>query len=582
MGYVALYREWRPQLFSDIVGQEHISRTLQNAIKADRTAHAYLFCGPRGTGKTTTAKVMAKALNCLNGPGAEPCNECENCKRVTAGNSMDVMEIDAASNRGIDEIRDLREKVKFAPTEGKYRIYIIDEVHMLTTEAFNALLKTLEEPPAHVIFILATTEPHKLPLTILSRCQRFDFRRIGIMDIVARLQTVVSELDVIADEEALGLIARMAEGGMRDALSVLDQCISFGGQKISVADVNDVLGTVNIDILIKMTEFFCEKETTGALKLVDDLVRLGKDVQQFAKDLTEHFRNLLLTDVCDDVDELVPVSDEILVRMKALSSRLGRKKIMSLIEIFTSSEREMKWTSQPRLVLELAVIKAGESPGELAGDKAGNPVVQDSGYEELIGRITRLEELIARGLRVQGPETAALAATSTATKARPGKSQKHAAQSSLQPERETDEKMTKDKMGDKTGDQTRDNVAGNIDTETIKKCWQEILERIKKVRMSARAFMIEGEPVEVTEGTLVLSFPPEYGFHKEKVEQPENRKAIAQVVEEVTGARLKIKCTFTGESPKKVPARSNQGDDEDRLIKKAITLFGGDVVEIKD
>jgi DNA polymerase-3 subunit gamma/tau len=528
MGYTALYREWRPQTFADIVGQEHINRTLQNALKTNRIAHAYLFCGPRGTGKTTTAKVLAKTLNCLKGPGVEPCNSCENCKKITDGISMDVMEIDAASNRGIDEIRDLREKVKFAPAEGKNRIYIIDEVHMLTPEAFNALLKTLEEPPAHVVFILATTEPHKIPLTILSRCQRFDFRRIGIKDITGRLQNVVQDLGIKADEEALGLIAKTSDGGMRDALSVLDQCISFGGDKVSVDDVNAVLGTVNIEFLFKIGECFTTNDITAGLEIVDELVGQGKDVRQFAKDLTEHLRNLLLVQVCSSVDDLVPVSRETLSLMGKQAGALGKDKIISLIEIFTSAEREMKWTSQPRLILELAVIKAGDMV--LAGD-----------YTDLQNRISKLEAM-----------------------------------------RQKDIPLKKTEISNLPKKVDNISIKQEVDIKLIKKLWPDILEKIKKVRMSARAFLIEGEPLRIQDGMLVLSFPAEYAFHKEKVEQPENRSAIEQVIKEITGAELKIKCVFVHEQSDGAAPKAGSGKEEDSFIKQASAMFGGEVIDIID
>lgn len=550
-----MYREWRPQKFSDIVGQEHISRTLQNAIKNNRIAHAYLFCGPRGTGKTTTAKVLAKTLNCLNGPSAEPCNECENCKRVTEGTSMDVMEIDAASNRGIDEIRDLREKVKFAPTEGKYRIYIIDEVHMLTTEAFNALLKTLEEPPAHVIFVLATTEPHKIPLTILSRCQRFDFRRISLSDITGRLRIVVNELQIKAEDEVLSLIAKTADGGMRDALSVLDQCISFGGGNISLQDVEAVLGTANTEFLFKMADCFKNGDVTSGLKLVDELVRQGKDIRQFAKDLTEHFRNLLLVEVCGDVDELVPVSAEVLQNMREQASGLARRRIISLIELFTSTEREMKWTSQPRLIMELAIIKAGDA--SLGGD-----------YGVLEERVDRLEKLLASG------HAAAAALSQTAP----------AARTNTKPGKAGGRDMASGEAVQKKQNEAPDasRAAQSIDAETVKQLWGDILERIKKVRMTARAFLVESEPVKVEQGNLILSFPQGYTFHKEKVEQPENRQAIEQVIKEVTGVELKLKCKFADELSG--PAAGSPGADrsQEALVEEAIRLFGGDVIEIKD
>lgn len=551
MGYTALYREWRPQQFSEIVGQVHISRTLQNAVMTGRIAHAYLFCGPRGTGKTTSAKVLAKTLNCLNPVDSEPCNECENCKRVTEGTSMDVMEIDAASNRGIDEIRDLREKVKFAPSEGRYRIYIIDEVHMLTTEAFNALLKTLEEPPAHVIFVLATTEPHKIPTTVLSRCQRFDFRSIGQTDIVGRLRTVVDELGITVQEEALELIARSAEGGMRDALSILDQCISFGGQAVSTEDVNSVLGTVNSEFLLKITDSFLDYDVTAGLTLVDNLVRQGKDIRQFTKDLTQHFRNLLLAEVCGESNDLIPVSADLLGEMKKAASRLGRKRIIALIELFTSAEREMKWTSQPRLVLELAVIKAGDR------------VLSDD-YSELVERICRLESALA-GAQL-GP-TNVVGAKPSKTTSEVGKTVSR--QKTLSPEATTQVAALN----------SEGREFQSVDIDTVKKCWQEILQRIKKVRMSAKAFLIEGQPVNIKEGTLILTFPAEYAFHKEKVEHPENRNAIEQVIREVTGGNLKILCKFENEISH---GPSDKSDKSNGLVDEAIRLFGGEVIEIND
>lgn len=542
MGYVALYREWRPQQFSDIVGQEHISRTLQNAIQNNRIAHAYLFCGPRGTGKTTTAKVLAKTLNCLNGPDIEPCNSCENCQRVTEGNSMDVLEIDAASNRGIDEIRDLREKVKFAPTSGKYRIYIIDEVHMLTTEAFNALLKTLEEPPAHVIFVLATTEPHKIPMTILSRCQRFDFRRIGLPDIVNRLRTVVEDLGVKAEDDALNLIARTAEGGMRDALSVLDQCISFGGDQVSINDVEAILGTVNAEFFLRMTDCFVECDVTKGLKFVDELVSQGKDVRQFAKDLTEHFRNLLIIAAAGRVEELVLVSAEMLNDMEKQASELGQKRIINLIELFTSTEREMKWTSQPRLILELAVIKAGGKS-------------QTVDYTELVDRVAQLEAMVAK---IAG----GVAVNLGTEKQKPG------AQVKLASKGRSEEEVKPSKH--------------NLDVGEVTKCWPDILEQVKKVQMSAGAFLREGKPIDIRNGHLILCFSEEYGFHKEKVEQPDIKNAVEKVIKEVTGADLKLQCKLANELNDADSSRPLSAANDSGLVEKAISLFGEEVIEIKD
>jgi len=293
MEYQALYRRWRPRSFADFVGQSHVVTTLVHALESDRVAHAYLFTGPRGTGKTSTAKILAKALNCTQPQGIEPCDHCLNCTRINEGTFLDVIEIDAASNRGIDEIRDLREKVKFAPGEGKFKIYIIDEVHMLTTEAFNALLKTLEEPPQFVVFILATTEVHKLPLTIISRCQRFDFKRFTVEEIYGRLAEVVAAEGIPAEKEALTLVAQYAEGGMRDALSILEQSLAHCREKLLEADVRAILGLIDREEINKLATAIQERNTQAALAILADVSQNGKDLFQFGRSLIQHFRTVI-------------------------------------------------------------------------------------------------------------------------------------------------------------------------------------------------------------------------------------------------------------------------------------------------
>ena len=317
MSYIVFARKWRPKDFDSVLGQEHVTTTLRNAIAQSRVAHAYIFSGPRGVGKTTTARIFAMALNCKNGPTKEPCGACDSCKEISNGTNLDVIEMDGASNRGIDEVRALRENIKFAPTRGKYKVYIIDEVHMLTEEAFNALLKTLEEPPAHAIFIFATTRPYKVPSTILSRCQRFDFKRLTVNEITGKLKEIVKSEKLEIEEEALYTIARAAEGAMRDAESMLDQLVSFCGKKIDAESATAISGTVGHEVLFDFTEKVINKDTAGILKLVDSVIASGKDIPQFVNSLVVHFRNILIARASDEPEGLIDLPKEMIGRLAA-------------------------------------------------------------------------------------------------------------------------------------------------------------------------------------------------------------------------------------------------------------------------
>jgi DNA polymerase-3 subunit gamma/tau len=398
MGYTALYRKWRPQRFADLVGQQHVARTLQNAIKMERISHAYLFAGPRGTGKTSTAKIFAKALNCVNPENYEPCNQCEVCQRITGGVSVDVFEIDAASNRGIDEIRDLRENVKFSPIEGSYKVYIIDEVHMLTMEAFNALLKTLEEPPDHVIFILATTEPHKLPQTILSRCQRFDFKKISVTDMVERLQYVCREEGIALSFEAAVKIAANAAGGMRDALSILDQCISYAGEEVGIAEVDFLLGTVAEEVLYQTLEAVASGDGKSVFCIIDEVLRSGKDLGQFLGDLTLYYRNLLLFKEGGESTELIEVGEKTEENLKKLAPRYSREDIIWGIETLAECEGKLKWTTQPRIVVEAALIKL------CRGEEVVSLQQVNQRLREFAERIERLGSPVPVAAPIEGPK----------------------------------------------------------------------------------------------------------------------------------------------------------------------------------
>ncbi|MBI3586715.1 MAG: DNA polymerase III subunit gamma/tau [Ignavibacteriales bacterium] len=356
MSYQVTARKWRPMVFEDVVGQSHVTNTLRNAISSNRLAHAYIFSGARGCGKTTTARILAKAINCLSPKDVNPDNTCEICQEITAGRSLDVIEIDGASNRGVEEIRNLRESVRYTPTHGKYKVYIIDEVHMLTKEAFNALLKTLEEPPQHVIFIFATTEVHKIPMTILSRCQRFDFRRIGIEEIIARLRFIAQEEKITIDDSALLIIAKKGDGSLRDAQSIFDQIRSFCGNEIAAADVLKVLNVVDQEMFFRVTDLIKAHDLKGGMELVDEIVRNGYDLREFLGGLAEHLRNLLVV-LTTDSPQLIETSEPYKKRYQEESKNFKQNDILRLIKLVNDLEQSIRWAPQPRFKLEAGLLQ---------------------------------------------------------------------------------------------------------------------------------------------------------------------------------------------------------------------------------
>ena len=386
MSYTALYRKFRPAEFEDVKGQDHIVTTLKNQIKAERIGHAYLFCGTRGTGKTTIAKIFAKAVNCEHPVDGSPCGACAVCKGITAGSSMNVIEIDAASNNGVGNIRQIREEVEYRPTEGKYKVYIIDEVHMLSIGAFNALLKTLEEPPSYVIFILATTEAHKIPITILSRCQRYDFRRISIDTIANRLTELLEKEQIHAEERAVRYVAKMADGSMRDALSLLDQCIAFYlGQDLTYEKVLETLGAVDTEIFSRLLRQIIEKNITGAIATIDEMVILGREMGQFVTDFIWYLRNLLLLQSSDNMEDVLDISADNLALLKEEALMVDGEVLMRYIRIFSELANQIKYASQKRILIEIAVIKLCKP--EMEKD-----------YSSLIDRIEGIERKLEKGV----------------------------------------------------------------------------------------------------------------------------------------------------------------------------------------
>jgi len=522
MAYLALYREWRPQTFKDIVGQEHVTRTLRNAVEAGRTGHAYLFCGSRGTGKTTTAKVLAKALNCLDRKGPEPCNRCANCQAVTEGYSVDVIEVDAASNRGIDEIRDLREKVKFAPATGQFRVYIIDEVHMLTNEAFNALLKTLEEPPGHVVFILATTEPHKVPLTILSRCQRFDFKRIPPDEITGRLKEVAAGAGIAADEEALLLIARAAEGGMRDALSILDQGAALGEMKVTAGDVHNILGTVRVDILRRMTGYLAAGEAGQALRLVGELTGMGKDLRLFAREMAAFLRAVALERISPG-DAGGGVWGDALKNVPGAAD-FSEERLIRAVDILIKAEQEMKWGSLPGVILELALVKACRP--EITYD-----------LTSLSARVAALEEKLKNLVKYQAvqsfPEATGRLRQPDSVPDETGARCEPDHAGGVQAPAETNPKETgpADAMSEKlAGVASGGEAVPGVSLDLVRNSWGDIIGALRKERPPLYPNFIKAVPLQVQEHCLIAGFPEGEDLAYAMAERPENKKYFEKLL----------------------------------------------------
>jgi DNA polymerase III subunit gamma/tau len=407
MSYTALYRKFRPDTFLDVKGQDHIVTTLKNQIKAGRIGHAYLFTGTRGTGKTTIAKLLAKVVNCEHPVDGNPCNECRMCKGIAAQTSMNVIEIDAASNNGVDNVREIVEEVRYSPTEGRYKVYIIDEVHMLSTGAFNALLKTIEEPPSYVIFILATTEVHKIPVTILSRCQRYDFKRISIDTIAGRLSDLMIAENIEVEEKALRYVARVADGSMRDALSLLDQCISFYlGKKLTYDNVLEVLGAVDTQVFARLLMLIREHNVTDSIKLLEEIENNGRELGQFTIDFIWYLRNLLLIKTSEDVtDIIIEISTENLMLLKKESELVDEQTLIRYIRIFSDLSNQIRYASRKRVLVEIALIKLCK------------PEMEQS-YDSLIDRIKLLEEKLEKGIIINSGEMPAVteAKTSQPTK----------------------------------------------------------------------------------------------------------------------------------------------------------------------
>ena len=541
MAYTALYREWRPKTFNDVVGQEHITTTLKNQILNNRIAHAYLFCGTRGTGKTSTAKVFAKALNCLNLQDGEPCNECEMCRKINDGLAIDVTELDAASNNGVDKIRDIIDDVKYPPQEARYKVYIMDEVHMLSAGAVNAFLKTLEEPPSNVIFILATTDPQKLPITILSRCQRFDFKRINNNEITARLRKIVDDQNVLADERSLNLIARVSDGAMRDSLSILDQAISMGNGNVEYNTVVSMLGLVTNEHLFNLANAVIQRSVEKSIEIIESVIYSGKDIYLFIKDLISHYRNLLMAKVTNNPEEVLDMSEENIALIKEQSARLRAEEIMRCIRILQEAENNAKISKQARLYCELAVIKMCK-------------IEYDTSNEVMLTRLNKLEESLRNGSIKVSTVSNDIAEVNKARQV-----------SNSQPKTRVVSKQ-----------QIEENIGGNSDSKItindVKKAWKDIIERFKARReMIISSLIMIGKPIECMNGVITVQFDSQNEFAKNRLSEAKNRDIINDVFGEIFRERVKV--NFVVES------EDNKGKSTEDILRDAL---GDDLIDFVD
>jgi DNA polymerase-3 subunit gamma/tau len=575
VAYVVLARKWRPKRFEDVVGQEHITTALVNSIRSDRTAHAYLFVGPRGIGKTSTARIFATALNCGQASEGEPCGECDVCREIAVGRSIDVMEIDGASNNGVEDIRTLRENVRIAPASLRFKVYIIDEVHMLSTGAFNAFLKTLEEPPEHVKFIMATTEAHKIPATVLSRCQRFDFRRLTSRQIHGKLKAIVDAEGIKVGDGALFAIARAADGSMRDAQSILDQLVSFSDSEITLDDVHAMLGAVGHDVHHKLAVAISEADSFAILKTIDDIVERGKDLAQFLKEFPLYVRNLLVASYGGGED-LIDMSDEDLTSLKEVSDRFERADLVRMAEDLSDFTGRFRQFSSTRVATEMLLMKMAH-------------VGADVSIEGLISKLTAMEKRLKGGGNPSAPAGGNAHGASYVKEPRaPRPPRESGAPQPVEPPDEEEEQPEPPEP--RTEEDKGEPQLG---------LWRQFLDEVRAQRMSTYSFLSAGRFCGIEKGEAIICFDPENGYNKRHLEEKNVKKLLEETLKAVAGEPVKIKLIIESAKPEAPPAsipepakpkglaESENAEKKryeevmnDPIVRKTIELFKGKIVHV--
>ena len=547
-----LYRKYRPTNFSEVVGQEHIVKTLKNAVRREKIAHAYLFSGPRGIGKTTIARILAKVVNCKNPKSGEPCNECENCLNINDNKFLDLIEIDAATHTQVDKIRDLIEKINFSPTSGKYKVYIIDEVHMLSRGAFNALLKTLEEPPKHAIFILATTEIHKIPATIISRCQRFDFRRLKVSEIKERLEKIAKQEKVKVEKGVLDFIAINSNGGLRDSESLFGQILSLEDDDITLKEVQTILAIADISVAVKLIELIVEKKYSEAIDYTNKITDDGYDLEQFNIFLIEYCRKLMLLKISPEIKENFSseMTEEQIAELEAISQKTSVSQILGMIRAFIKSKEEIKSSIIQQLPLELAIAEINIADKESLTDKA------NTNYNDKIKEpIKKITDKVSSSV----------------------KQSQNFIKKSMRLEKEEE---TEDNKTGANENKAELNNSNKITLDTVNLEWQDILEEMKSYNHSLTAFLKTCQPIEVKKNEIIISC--KYSFHKDKLKKIENKSIIEKATAEILKADVLVKFITQDEAEKmgyKIKEiRSVTDDKKEDVVDMALDMFGGKIV----